>query len=95
MAKPILDDELWALIDPLLPPPKPRRSRYPGRKPLDDRAVPRSLHENRMLHHLLETTENVILLRPVKRLCALQALSITVSLSRWRQADAGPRASLQ
>ncbi|AUT65077.1 IS5 family transposase [Paraburkholderia terrae] len=39
MAKPILDDELWALIDPLLPPPKPRRSRYPGRKPLDDRAV--------------------------------------------------------
>ncbi len=39
MAKPILDDELWALIEPLLPPPKPRRSRYPGRKPLDDRAV--------------------------------------------------------
>ncbi|TCG02845.1 IS5 family transposase, partial [Paraburkholderia steynii] len=37
MAKPILDDELWALIEPLLPPPKPRRSRYPGRKPLDDR----------------------------------------------------------
>ena len=39
MAKPILDDELWALIEPLLPPPKPRRSRYSGRKPLDDRAV--------------------------------------------------------
>ncbi|WP_175233161.1 transposase, partial [Paraburkholderia humisilvae] len=39
MAKPILDDELWALIEPLLPPPKPRRSRYPGRKPLDNRAV--------------------------------------------------------
>jgi transposase len=39
MAKPILDDELWALIEPLLPPPKPRRSRYRGRKPLDDRAV--------------------------------------------------------
>lgn len=38
MAK-LLDDELWALIEPLLPPPKPRRSRYPGRKPLDDRAV--------------------------------------------------------
>ena len=35
MAKPILDDELWALIEPLLPPPKPRRSRYPGRKPLE------------------------------------------------------------
>ena len=39
MANPILDDELWALIEPLLPPPKLRRSRYPGRKPLDDRAV--------------------------------------------------------
>ncbi|VWC74302.1 transposase [Burkholderia lata] len=39
MAKPILDDELWSLIQPLLPPPKPRRTRYPGRKPLDDRAV--------------------------------------------------------
>ncbi len=40
MAKPILDDELWTPIQPLLPPPKPRRPRYPGRKPLDDRAVP-------------------------------------------------------
>jgi transposase len=39
MAKPILDDELWALMEPLLPSPKPRRSRYPGRKPLDNRAL--------------------------------------------------------
>jgi transposase len=39
MAKPILDDELWQLIAPLLPPPKTRRSRHPGPKPLDDRAV--------------------------------------------------------
>src|SRR5215831_17948039 len=39
MAKPILNDELWALIEPLLPPPKSRRARYPGRKPQDDRAV--------------------------------------------------------
>jgi transposase len=39
MAKPLLDDDLWALIEPLLPPPKPRRARYPGRKPLDNRAV--------------------------------------------------------
>jgi transposase len=39
MAKPILDDELWALIEPLLPPPKLRQTRYPGRKPLDNRAV--------------------------------------------------------
>ena len=37
MARPIVDDALWALIQPLLPPPKPRRARYPGRKPIDDR----------------------------------------------------------
>lgn len=37
MAKPILDDDLWALIEPLLPPPKPRRRRFPGRKPIDNR----------------------------------------------------------
>ena len=39
MAKPLLDDELWALIAPLLPAPRPRRAKHPGRKPLDDRAV--------------------------------------------------------
>jgi transposase len=37
MAKPLVDDELWGLIEPLLPPPKTRRQRYPGRKPLDNR----------------------------------------------------------
>jgi transposase len=39
MAQPILDDDLWQIIEPLLPPPKPRRTRYPGRKPLSHRAV--------------------------------------------------------
>jgi transposase len=37
MAKPLLPDDLWDLIQPLLPPPKPRRFRYPGRKPIDNR----------------------------------------------------------
>jgi transposase len=37
MAKPLVSDELWELIQPLLLPPKPRRFRYPGRKPVDDR----------------------------------------------------------
>ena len=37
MAKPLIDDELWAIIEPLLPGPKPRRFRYPGRKPIDNR----------------------------------------------------------
>jgi transposase len=38
MAKPILDDELWKLIEPLIP-KKKRRFRYPGQKPVTDRAV--------------------------------------------------------
>jgi transposase len=37
MATPILDDDVWALIEPMLPPPKPRRFRYPGRKPITNR----------------------------------------------------------
>lgn len=37
MAKPLLPDELWEIIRPLLPPPKPRRPDHPGRKPIDDR----------------------------------------------------------
>jgi len=37
MAKPLVSEELWNLIQPLLPPTKPRRFRYPGRKPIDDR----------------------------------------------------------
>jgi transposase len=39
MAKPLLDDELWAVIEPLLPPPKPRRTHCPGRSPLARRQV--------------------------------------------------------
>jgi transposase len=38
MAKPILDDELWELIEPVIPKRK-RRFRYPGRKPVPDRAA--------------------------------------------------------
>lgn len=37
MAKPLIDDELWELVEPLLPKPKPRRFRYPGRKPVEAR----------------------------------------------------------
>ncbi|MBB5505140.1 hypothetical protein HDG35_001375 [Paraburkholderia sp. JPY681] len=34
MGKPIIDDELWVLIEPLRPPAKPRRFKYPCRKPV-------------------------------------------------------------
>jgi len=37
MAKPLVSDDLWNMLQPLIPPRKPRRFRYPGRKPLDDR----------------------------------------------------------
>lgn len=34
MAKPLLDNELLVVIEPLLLPMMPRRFRYPGRKPI-------------------------------------------------------------
>jgi transposase len=37
MAKPLIDDALWEIIEPLLRPAKPRRFRHPGRKPADTR----------------------------------------------------------
>jgi transposase len=39
MVKPLVSDALWQRIEPLLPPPKPRGFRFPGRKPLDYRKV--------------------------------------------------------
>src|SRR5712691_10024071 len=39
MAQPLVSDALWERIEPLLPPAKRRRIRYPGRKPLDRRKV--------------------------------------------------------
>ena len=37
--KPLIDDDFWAIVQPLLPPPKPRRFDHPGRFPLGDREV--------------------------------------------------------
>lgn len=36
MAKPLVSDELWEVVEPLIPEVK-RRKRYPGRKRIDDR----------------------------------------------------------
>jgi transposase len=38
MARPLVSEELWGLIEPLIP-KVPRRHRFPGRKRLDDRKV--------------------------------------------------------
>jgi transposase len=35
----LLPDELWKVVQPLLPPPKPRRFKFPGRKPMDPRKI--------------------------------------------------------
>lgn len=37
MAKVLVDDELWAVVELLLPATKARRFRFPGRKPIDNR----------------------------------------------------------
>lgn len=39
MGKPIFDDKLLALIDPLLLPSKPRREKNPGPLPVSNRAA--------------------------------------------------------
>lgn len=38
MAKPIVTDELWEIVEPLIPKVE-RRKRYPGRKRIEDRRV--------------------------------------------------------
>src|SRR3989442_15574819 len=38
MARPLVSDELWELIEPLIP-KVPRRHRFPGRRRIDDRKV--------------------------------------------------------
>ena len=35
----LVTDALWERLQPLLPPPPPRRARFPGRKPLDYRNI--------------------------------------------------------
>ncbi len=37
--KPLVSEVLWQRLQPLLPPPPPRRFRFPGRKPLDSRKI--------------------------------------------------------
>lgn len=40
MSRPLVRDEVWSRVEPLLPPQQPRRLRFPGREPLP----PRQLH---------------------------------------------------
>src|SRR6187200_1066056 len=38
MAKPLVSDELWGVVAPLLPPHRPKDPRKPGRRRIPDRA---------------------------------------------------------
>jgi transposase len=35
----LVPDGLWERVEPLVPPPRPRRHRSPGRRPIGDRAA--------------------------------------------------------
>ena len=37
MARPIIDEGLWSIMEPLFPPPKPRRKKHSDRKPVENR----------------------------------------------------------
>ncbi|MFB7115145.1 IS5 family transposase, partial [Streptomyces sp. NPDC056291] len=43
MSDDLVSDDLWERVAPLLPPRPPRRRRYPGRLPADDRAALRGI----------------------------------------------------
>ncbi|MEW2163855.1 IS5 family transposase [Streptomyces sp. NPDC007084] len=43
MANDLVPDDLWDRVAPLLPPRPPRRRRYPGRLPVEDRAALRGI----------------------------------------------------
>lgn len=43
MSADFVPDDLWERVAPLLPVRPPRRHRYPGRLPVDDRAVLRGI----------------------------------------------------
>jgi transposase len=45
----VLTEELWARLEPLLP-VRPRRFRYPGRLPADDRAALQGIEGYSELH---------------------------------------------
>ncbi len=80
MPKALVYDELWAVIEPLLPAPAPRRFRYPGRRPLSNRQVLEGI---------------LFVLRTGIRWAALpQELGYGSGMSCWRRLDAWLRTSV-
>src|SRR5262245_40853606 len=83
VAQPLLSEALWQRLAPLLPPPKPRRFRFPGRKPLDDRKALTGI-----LFVLLTGIRWLDLPKQLGCGCGLTCLNY---LKAWRRGGAWPR----
>src|SRR5262249_44461173 len=83
MAQPLLSDALWRRLEPLLPPPRPRRGRFPGRKPLDARKALTGI--------LLVLLTGIPWKAFPKQLGCGCGLTCANYLKAWRRAGAWPR----
>src|SRR6266545_1783331 len=59
MAQPLVSDALWKRIKPLLPPPQPRRFRFPGRKPLAVTITGSNVHDVKELLNVVDAIPEV------------------------------------
>jgi transposase len=83
---PVITDAVWELIEPLIP-QKARRRRYPGRKPLDDRAVLTGI--------LVVLARGIGFERLPKELGLGSGMTCWRRLRDWQQAGAWPRIAAQ
>ena len=79
---PVITDAVWDLVEPLIP-QKARRRRYPGRKPLDDRAVLTGI--------LVVLARGIGFERLPKELGLGSGMTCWRRLRDWQQAGAWPR----
>jgi transposase len=79
---PVITDAVWELVEPLIP-QRQRRRRYPGRKPLDDRAVLTGI--------LVVLARGIGFERLPKELGLGSGMTCWRRLRDWQQAGAWPR----
>ena len=83
MVTPIVSDKLWEIVEPLLPPVKPRRFRYSGRRPADRRAV---------LTGIVYTLKKGLPWEDLPReVCGLSGKTCWQKLDEWTKAGLWPR----
>lgn len=81
MAKPLMDDEPWSIMQPLLPVRK-RRWRFPGRKAVDDRTV---------LTGILFVLKTGIAWEDFPQEMGCRGMTLLNRLRQWRKADVWDR----